>query len=75
MKRNANNAKFVPKLVTVCCVLRILCEQYRDACEEEWIVHPSSIDDTAPVPSTTPSALLSTSSATRIREALCDFCF
>ena len=75
MKRNDNNIKFVPKLVTACCVLHNLCEQYGDACEEEWIVHPSGIDDTAQVPSATPSVSLSTSSATRIREALCDFFF
>ena len=75
MKRNDNNIKFVPKLVTACCVLHNLCEQYGDACEEEWIVHPSGIDDTAQVPSATPSVSLSTSSATRIHEALCDFFF
>ena len=73
MKRNDNNIKFVPKLVTACCALRNLCEQYGDACEEEWIVHPSGIDDRAQVPCATPSASLSTSSATRISEALCDF--
>ena len=73
MKRNDNNIKFVPKLVTACCALRNLCEQYGGACEEEWIVHPRGIDDRAQVPTATPSASLSTSSATRIREALCDF--
>ena len=75
MKRNDNNIKIVSKLVTACCVLHNLCEQYGDACEEEWIVHPSGIDDTAHVPSATPSVSLLTSSATRIREALCDFFF
>ena len=50
MKRNDNNIKIVSKLVTACCVLHNLCEQYGDACEEEWIVHPSGIDDTAHVP-------------------------
>ena len=43
--------KFVPKLVTACCVLHNLCEQYEDAREEEWIVHPRGIDDRAQVPS------------------------
>ena len=58
MKRNDNNIKFVPKLVTACCALRNLCEQYGGACEEEWIVHPSGIDDTAQVPTVTLSASL-----------------
>ena len=75
MKRNDNNIKFVPKLVTACCVLHNLCEQHGDACEEEWIVHPGGIDSTAQVSSATPSASLATTSATRIREALCDHFF
>ena len=74
MKRNDNSIKFVPKLVIACSVLHNLCEQQGDACEEEWIVH-SGIDDTAQVPNATTSTSLPTSSATRIREALCDFFF
>ena len=64
MKRNDNNVRFMVKLVTACCVLHNLCEHYGDACEEEWIVHLSGIDDTAPVLSTTLLAFLSTRSAT-----------
>ena len=37
MKRDNGNIRSVPTIVTACCVLHILCEVNRDACEEAWI--------------------------------------
>lgn len=74
MKRNDSNIKFVPTIVTACCILHNLCEQHGDACEDDWIVRESSTDNAAHVPNAVPSTTQTTSAA-RIREALCDYFF
>ena len=73
MKRNVNNSKYVPRLVTAYCVLHNSCEQQGNACEEEWIVHARGTEETAQLPSAPLSTTLTANLATRIQEALCDY--
>ena len=70
MKRNSRNIKNIPTLVTACCILHNLCELYGDACEEEWTTH-DALEDAPPSSST--NSTVATTSASRIREALCDY--
>ena len=70
MKRNDSNIKNMPTLVTAYCILHNLCELYGDACEEEWVTH-DTLEDAPPSSST--SSTVATTSASRMRDALCDY--
>ena len=69
MKRNDSNIKNVPTLVTACCILHNLCELHGDACEEEWVMS-NELDNAT---SASVTSAVATTSASRIREALCDY--
>ena len=74
MKRNDNDIKYVPNMVTACCVLHNLCEMHGDLCEEDWvIVDPNLQTPETSSTSSTSSATSAQSSGSVIREALCDY--
>ena len=70
MKRNDNDIKSVPTLVTACCVLHNLCEIQGDTCEEEWI---QRIESEKIMHASTSSAAMVSTTGQNIREALCDY--
>ena len=69
MKRNDTNIKKLSTLVTACCIVHNLCEAQGDSCEEDWIVPIASTSH----PDTTHFAFPATSTASSIREALCNY--
>ena len=70
MKRNDSNIMNISTLVTACCILPNLCELHRDTCEEDWMTH-DTLEDAPPSSST--ASTVATTSASRIKEALCAY--
>ena len=66
--------KYIPNLVTACCVLHNLCEMHGDHCEEDWVVADLKLRTADPT--TTPTGTSTVAmpySGSDIREALCDY--
>ena len=77
MKCNDNDIKYVPNIVTACCVLHNLCEMHGDLCDDDWVRVDPNLQtlETSSTSSTsnTSSATSAQSSGSVIRDALCDY--
>ena len=70
MKRNDTDVKFMPTLITACCILHNMCETRGDSFEEEWTI--DILQDNGTINSGA-SSNPGQSSGSSIRNALCDY--
>ena len=66
MKRNDTITEDMPTVISACCIHHNICEVHRNYFNREWL-HDMAMEPTQP------SALSNISSATAIRQGLCDY--
>ena len=71
MKRNDTDIKFLPTMVTACCILHNLCEIHGDLFEDEWALVDTTVGGSCHNAGT--SVIQTQMPAVRIRNALCDY--
>ena len=69
LKRMDTHVYNAPNIVASCVVLHNVCELYGDQCQQDWIV---SVTNTGTTSNTCASSFISSSTATRIRNAIRD---
>lgn len=69
LKRIDSNLDNVPNIISSCVVLHNICEIFGDSCSQEWFVGTESVG----VPSTSAAPSTTSSTASHIRDAICDY--
>ena len=72
LKRNDTFIEDMPTVISACCVLHNICEVHRDHFNREWL-QDIAAEPSQPTALLMPIAIANVSSATAIREALCDY--
>ena len=72
LKRNDTFIEDMPTVISACCVLHNICEVHRDHFNREWL-QDIAAEPSQPTALSMPIAIANVSSATAIREALCDY--
>ena len=72
LKRNDTITEDMPTVISACCVLCNICEMHRDYFNKEWL-HNMATGPTQPSALSMPIPTANVSSATAIRQALCDY--
>ena len=72
LKRNDTIIEDLPTVISACCVLHNICEVHRDRFNREWIQYMAA-EPSQPTALLMPIATANISSATAIRQALCDY--
>ena len=71
LKRNDVKVDYITTFVTACCILHNLCEVHQDSFDDQWLDEEVQATHNCN-PSTSANTILSSSTGTAVREALCD---